>query len=149
MSAALAADGVARNLPWRLARPKRVVARSGDVNGSQEGQGQGQGHHDLGNRDRDGYEDGDMRYPAVYPLQPGSGLVGFGKGEGEENEKEDGKEGEKEMETPALRDVGYTQFVITLADMAEGRRFARAWHRRELEDARTGRMMSVDAAMLW
>ncbi|KAL2159910.1 hypothetical protein VTH06DRAFT_2043, partial [Thermothelomyces fergusii] len=44
---------------------------------------------------------------------------------------------------------GYSRFVITFADAAEGRRFARAWHRRELWDERTNRVMTVNATALW
>ncbi|KAH6635401.1 hypothetical protein B0J18DRAFT_487484 [Chaetomium sp. MPI-SDFR-AT-0129] len=175
MNAALVADGVARNLPWRLASTRRVVPGldhqgsvvgdgSGDDDGNghhREGQGQGQvqglGYDDgngngngngvVADGSLDGSGDGHRGYPAVQPLQAGSGQVGFGK-DGNENGNDD--EEVDEMERPIRRrEVGYTQFVITLADVAEGRRFARAWHRRELGDARTGRMMTVDAAMLW
>jgi hypothetical protein len=44
--------------------------------------------------------------------------------------------------------VGYTRFVITFEDAFEARRFARTWHKREMMDERTGRMMVVNTALL-
>ncbi|KAK3307103.1 uncharacterized protein B0T15DRAFT_529200 [Chaetomium strumarium] len=46
-------------------------------------------------------------------------------------------------------EIGYTRFVVVFADAAEARRFARTWHRREVVDERTDRVMVVNARALW
>ncbi|KAK4233804.1 hypothetical protein C8A03DRAFT_47734 [Achaetomium macrosporum] len=46
-------------------------------------------------------------------------------------------------------EIGYTRFLVVFADAAEARRFARTWHRREMVDERTDRVMVVNAHALW
>ncbi|KAH6856665.1 hypothetical protein B0I37DRAFT_368047 [Chaetomium sp. MPI-CAGE-AT-0009] len=49
-----------------------------------------------------------------------------------------------------VQGYGYTRFVITFVDAAEGRRFARAWHRREIvDDEWTNGVMTVNTTALW
>ncbi len=43
----------------------------------------------------------------------------------------------------------FARFVVNFAETAEARRFVRAWHKRELWDERTDRMMVVNASALW
>ncbi|AEO66937.1 uncharacterized protein THITE_2115522 [Thermothielavioides terrestris NRRL 8126] len=77
-------------------------------------------------------------------LQAGSGPIAWGaEGASEGSRQEEGGE------NPPPRTRGYTRFVVTFADAAEAKRFARTWHRRELLDERTARTMVVNAHALW
>ena len=105
MTHAIATDGAARNLPWRLVEPRP----------------------DLETWPR-----------PVQALRAGSGRVGPAA------ERQD-----RSSMQPGLLQYGYTRFVVTFVDAAEGRRFARAWHRREMMDEWTDGVMTVNATALW
>lgn len=109
MTAAVEADGAARNLPWRLIEPRPSV----------------------------------KHWPRqVQSLRAGSGKIALGVYEQYAEEDREGR-------TPQPMGYGYTRFVLTFADAAEARRFARTWNRREMVDDRTTRTMLVHTAALW
>jgi hypothetical protein len=102
---AIATDGAARNLPWRLVEPRP----------------------DLETWPR-----------PVQALRSGSGRVGLAA------EKQD-----RFRAQSGLLQYGYTRFVVTFVDAVEGRRFARAWHRREMVDEWTEGVITVNATAMW
>jgi hypothetical protein len=109
MTAAVEADGAARNLPWRLVESRPSVAH----------------------------------WPRqVQSLRAGSGKISLGVYELYDEE-------DRYDKTPQSVGYGYTRFVITFADAAEARRFARTWSRREMVDDRTARTMLVNTTALW
>ncbi|KAK4148647.1 hypothetical protein C8A00DRAFT_38779 [Chaetomidium leptoderma] len=127
MIQAIDADGAERNLPWRLVEERPDV---------------------------------DYWPRQVQTLRSGSGKIGFRESaehvKGEEGEGEGEEEGSPSVvvrtaaaEPPMTQQYGYTRFVVTFADTAEARRFARTWHRREVVDERTARTMVVNATALW
>lgn len=84
-----------------------------------------------------------MHWPRqVQSLRAGSGRIA----EGELSMAESGYVRDPD---DAQQSYGYTRFVVTFYDAAEARRFARVWHRREMDDERTGRTMVVNAYALW
>ncbi|KAH6631746.1 hypothetical protein F5144DRAFT_572066 [Chaetomium tenue] len=101
MIQAIATDGAARNLPWRLIEPRPDVES----------------------------------WPRpVQSLRSGSGRIG--------------PQEFSRMRTGPV-EYGYTRFVVTFVDAAEGRRFARAWHRREMVDEWTQGVIAVNTTPLW
>jgi hypothetical protein len=60
-----------------------------------------------------------------------------------------GEVAEMEAGGRELPRYGYSRFVVAFAEAAEARRFARTWHRREVVDERTERVVVVDATALW
>ena len=78
--------------------------------------------------------------PAIDPVKAGSGEVDW----------PDAAKEEAAMRGVELKkEVGYQRFVVSFAEVGEARRFARVWHRRKVEEERTGREMVVEATALW
>lgn len=73
---------------------------------------------------------------SVYPLHTGSAKIAWGEWAGNAPD-------------PSEEMRGYTRFAVTFADVAEAKRFARLWHKREMVDDRTERTMVVNATALW
>jgi hypothetical protein len=113
------ADGAARNLPWRLAAGSRFLRAIRAGSGPIRW---------WGEEEEEKEEDG------LRELQVA--------GEGNSNNNSNNNKKKEE-------EIGYTRFVVVFADAAEARRFARTWHRREVVDDRTDRVMVVNAHALW
>ncbi|KAK4134371.1 hypothetical protein BT67DRAFT_456288 [Trichocladium antarcticum] len=109
---AIAADGAARNLPWRLLAVEQPKPGSPGAR---------------------------LLPRPIQTVRAGSGRIGWG--EVAQMEAEGGGE--------ELALYGYSRFVVAFAGAGEARRFARVWHRRELVDERTERVVVVDATALW
>ena len=173
LQVAIQVDGEARNLPWRLVEEEEEEEEAVVV----EGQGEPGETGEMVAADGDGDRAPPPR--AVRPLRAGEAPVeweepagrrnnnsnnrgersgreagggGGGKGEGE-GEGEEDEEGKGQV---AL--YGYSRFVLTFAEPAEARRFARAWHMKEVRGReqevmdgrlRVRRSMTVHATPLW
>ncbi len=81
----------------------------------------------------------DERDDAIKPLESSGGK---GRPAIQDNEGEENLVG---VQSESL----FGRFVVSFAEAAEARRFVRVWHRRELWDERTGRMIVINATVLW
>ncbi|KAL2120603.1 hypothetical protein VTJ04DRAFT_4630 [Mycothermus thermophilus] len=66
--------------------------------------------------------------------------------EGEDRAREEGDGGKEDGKVEVY---GFTRFVVTLADVAEARRFVRSWNGKELGDAEKGWWGRVGATVFW
>lgn len=128
---AIEIDAEARNYPWQLAQEEETAATNTSTTTKMT-------EELLGKREMD---------PAIKPILSTLSIIKFSKFnehriEHELDEFSGGKMEEGDMH-------GFSRFVVSFADVTEARRFARTWHKREMLDPRTERMVQVNVTSLW
>ncbi|KAK1778610.1 hypothetical protein QBC45DRAFT_442548 [Copromyces sp. CBS 386.78] len=126
---AIEIDAEARNYPWQLLQEEDVPAAMTTKKTTKTEQ------------------EKDEKDPAIKPILSTLSTIKFSKFnehriEHEFDEFSGGQMDEGEMH-------GFSRFVVSFADVSEARRFVRTWHKREMLDLRTERMMLVNVTSLW
>ncbi|KAK3398156.1 hypothetical protein B0T20DRAFT_410279 [Sordaria brevicollis] len=129
---AIEMDAEARNYPWQLVQEDEDTATTTTAATKKTTE------ELLGKGETD---------PAIKPIMSTLSIIKFSKFndhriEHEVDEFSDGKTEEGEM-------YGFSRFVVSFVDVTEARRFVRTWHKREMLDPRTERMVQVNVTALW
>lgn len=126
---AIEVDSEARNYPWQLLQEEEPAATTSTTRKTTEQQGK------------------DEEDAAIKPILSTLSTIKFSKFNEYRIEHELDEFSGGQMDEGEMR--GFSRFVVSFADVSEARRFVRTWHKREMLDPRTERMVLVNVTSLW
>ncbi|KAJ4416447.1 hypothetical protein N0V85_002281 [Neurospora sp. IMI 360204] len=122
---AIEIDAEARNYPWQLLQDDDVAVATTTKTEQEKGE----------------------KDAAIKPILSTLSTIKFSKFNEHRIEHELDEFSGGQMEEGEMH--GFSRFVISFADVSEARRFIRTWHKREMLDPRTERMVLVNVTSLW
>ncbi|KAK3339379.1 hypothetical protein B0H65DRAFT_511601 [Neurospora tetraspora] len=122
---AIEIDAEARNYPWQLLQDDDVAVATTTKTEQEKGE----------------------KDAAIKPILSTLSTIKFSKFNEHRIEHELDEFSGGQMEEGEMH--GFSRFVVSFADVSEARRFIRTWHKREMVDPRTERMVLVNVTSLW
>ncbi|KAK3502750.1 hypothetical protein B0T13DRAFT_179881 [Neurospora crassa] len=130
---AIEIDSEARNYPWQLLQEEEPAATPSTTTTTTRKTTEQQGK--------------DEEDAAIKPILSTLSTIKFSKFNEYRIEHELDEFSGGQMDEGEMR--GFSRFVVSFADVSEARRFVRTWHKREMLDPRTERMVLVNVTSLW
>lgn len=134
LRSAIEIDAEARNYPWQLLQEEDAATATTTTTTPTT----------TPTKAAKAEQEKDEKDPAIQPILSTLSTIKFSKFNEHriEHEMDDGQTEEGEVH-------GFSRFVVSFADVSEARRFVRTWHKREMLDPRTEKMVTVNVTSLW